>query len=257
MHPMLNIAIKAARRAGTIINRASMDLERLNVARKGPRDYVTEVDKASEASIIETLQTAYPDHAVLGEETGRQGPENAEFQWIVDPLDGTTNFIHGLPNYAVSIALSQRGVVTQAVIYDPSRNEMFTASRGSGAFLNDRRVRVSGRVRFGDALLGAHWPGSAGPDQGESRFRPVAQQSSGVRRMGSTVLDLAYVACARFDGYCGVGLKPWDLAAGSLMVQEAGGLVADFTGEQGWMESGDVVAASPKIFTQILGLLRA
>jgi len=139
---MLNIAIKAARRAGTIINRASMDLERLSVARKGPRDYVTEVDRAAEESIVETLHAAYPDHAVLGEEFGLQGPDQAEFQWIIDPLDGTTNFIHGLPNYAVSIALTQRGQVTQAVIYDPSRNELFTASRGSGTFLNDRRVRV-------------------------------------------------------------------------------------------------------------------
>lgn len=256
MHPMLNIAIKAARRAGTIINRASLDLERLTVARKGPRDYVTEVDRASEESIVETLQTAYPDHAVLGEEYGLQGSADAEFQWIIDPLDGTTNFIHGLPNYAVSIALTQRGVLTQAVIYDPSRNELFTASRGSGAFLNDRRVRVSGRIRYAEALLGAHWPGSAGPDQGSGKFRQIAESSTGVRRMGSTVLDLAYVACGRFDGYCGVGLKPWDLAAGSLLVLEAGGLVSDFTGEQGWMQSGNVLAATPKIFTQMLGTLQ-
>jgi len=256
MHPMLNIAIKAARRAGTIINRASLDLERLNVARKGPRDYVTEVDQAAESAIAEILLTAYPDHAVLGEEHGLQGSQQAEFQWIVDPLDGTTNFIHGLPNFAVSIALLQRGVPTQAVIYDPSRNELFTASRGSGAFLNDRRVRVSGRTRYHDALLGAHWPGSASPDQGNRKFRQLAEHSAGVRRMGSTVLDLAYVACGRLDGFCGVGLKSWDVAAGSLLVLEAGGLVADFTGEQGWMDSGDVLAASPKIFTQMLGTLQ-
>jgi myo-inositol-1(or 4)-monophosphatase len=256
MHPMLNIAIKAARRAGTIINRASLDLERLNVARKGPRDYVTEVDQAAETAIVETLRTAYPDHAVLGEEFGLQGGEQAEFRWIIDPLDGTTNFIHGLPNYAVSIALMQRGAAVQAVIYDPSRNEMFTASRGSGAFLNDRRVRVSGRTRYHDALLGSHWPGSAGPDQGNGKFRQVAQNSAGVRRMGATVLDLAYVACGRLDGFCGVGLKPWDMAAGALLVLEAGGLVGDFTGEQGWLESGNVLAASPKIFTQMLGILQ-
>jgi len=257
MHPMLNTAIKAARRAGTIINRASLDLERLSVARKGPRDYVTEVDHASEEAIVEALRSAYPDHAVLGEESGLQGPEDAEFQWIVDPLDGTTNFIHGFPCYAVSIALLQRGQVTQAVVYDPSRNELFTASRGSGTFLNDRRVRVSGRTRYHDALLGAHWPGSAGPDQGNSpRFREVAQGSSGLRRQGSTVLDLAYVAVGRLDGFCGVGLKPWDVAAGSLLVLEAGGLVADFDGEQGWMKSGNVLAGSPKIFTQMMAALQ-
>lgn len=195
MHPMLNIAIKAARRAGTIINRASLDLERLNVARKGPRDYVTEVDRAAEESIVETLRAAYPDHAVLGEEFGLQGPDQAEFQWIIDPLDGTTNFIHGLPNYAVSIALTQRGKVTQACIYDPSRNELFTASRGGGTFLNDRRVRVSGRIRYHDALLGAHWPNSGDMEQGSARFRKMAENSAGVRRLGATVLDLAYVAC--------------------------------------------------------------
>lgn len=256
MHPMLNIAIKAARRAGTIINRASLDLERLNVARKGPRDYVTDIDRAAEESIVETLRAAYPDHAVLGEEFGLQGPEQSEFQWIVDPLDGTTNFIHGLPNFAVSIALMHRGQVTQAVIYDPSRNELFTASRGSGTFLNDRRVRVSGRTRFHDALLGAHWPNAGEAAQHSGRFRDMAEGSAGVRRMGSTVLDLAYVASGRLDGFCGVGLKAWDVAAGSLMVLEAGGLLADFDGEQGWLDSGNVLAASPKIFTQMLTALQ-
>lgn len=252
MHPMLNIAIKAARRAGTIINRASLDLDRLNVARKGPRDYVTEVDRSCEEAIVDILRTAYPDHCVLGEEFGLSGPEQSDNQWIVDPLDGTTNFIHGLPTYAVSIALAQRGQITQAVVYDPARNELFTASRGSGAFLNDRRVRVSGRSKFHEALLGAHWPGSGDPQGGAPRFRTMADESVGVRRLGSSVLDLAYVACGRLDGFCGVGLKPWDLAAGSLLVLEAGGLVSDFDGEQGWLDSGNVLAASPKIFTQML-----
>lgn len=256
MHPMLNIAIKAARRAGTIINRASLDLERISVARKGPRDYVTDVDRAAEESIVETLHAAYPDHAVLGEEFGLQGSERAEFQWIIDPLDGTTNFIHGLPNYAVSIALTQRGQVTQAVVYDPSRNELFTASRGSGTFLNDRRVRVSSRTRYNEALLGAHWPRSTDPDAGGGRFRQMTENCSGVRRLGSTVLDLAYVAVGRLDGFCGLKLKPWDLAAGSLLIQEAGGLVADLDGEQGWMDSGNVLAGSPKIFTQMLAALQ-
>ncbi|MFJ1302073.1 inositol monophosphatase family protein [Pseudomonadota bacterium AL_CKDN230030165-1A_HGKHYDSX7] len=250
MHPMLNTAIKAARRAGTIINRASMDLDKLSVARKGPRDYVTEVDRASEEAIVEVLRTAYPDHAVLGEEFGLQGPDQAEFQWIIDPLDGTTNFIHGFPNYAISIALTQRGQVTQAVVYDTARNELFTASRGSGTFLNDRRVRVSGRIRYHDALLGAHWPTASDP--ASDRFRDMTDGCAGVRRMGSTVLDLAYVASGRLDGFCGVKLKPWDLAAGSLLVLEAGGLVSDFDGEQGWLDSGNVLAGTPKVFTQML-----
>ena len=251
MHPMLNIAIKAARRAGTIINRASLDLERLNVARKG-RAIMSRKSTAPPRS--PSSRRCAPPTRPRGPGRGIRpaGSDQAEFQWIIDPLDGTTNFIHGLPNYAVSIALTQRGQVTQACIYDPSRNELFTASRGGGTFLNDRRVRVSGRIRYHDALLGAHWPNSGDMEQGSARFRKMAENSAGVRRLGATVLDLAYVACGRLDGFCGVGLKPWDVAAGSLLVLEAGGLVADFDGEQGWMDSGNVLAASPKIFTQML-----
>jgi myo-inositol-1(or 4)-monophosphatase len=263
MHPMLNTAIKAARRAGAIINRASLDLERLQVARKGPKDYVTEVDHAAEEAIIDMLRTAYPDHGFLGEESGTQlgagqaEDGQAEFQWIIDPLDGTTNFIHGLPVYSVSIALSQRGQVTQAVVYDPARNELFTASRGGGAFLNDKRIRVSGQRRYHDALMGAHVPGSAaGAVANGSRFGAMLGECAAARRMGSTVLDLAYVAAGRLDGFCGLHLKPWDMAAGGLLVLEAGGLIADFDGEQGWLKSGSVLAATPKIFTQMLGYLQ-
>lgn len=261
MHPMLNTAVKAARRAGSIITRASLDLERLQVARKGPNDYVTEVDRAAEESIIETLSTAYPDHAFLGEESGNvpaaQGnaTDSPEYQWVIDPLDGTTNFIHGLPLYAISIALLHRGQVTQAVVYDPSTNELFTASRGSGAFLNDRRMRVSGQRRYHDALLGAHL-GKATLN-GDSPFAELLNESAAVRRLGSTVLALCYVAAGRLDGFCGVGLKPWDLAAGGLLILEAGGLVADFDGEQQWMKTGRVLAATPKIFPQMLGYLNA
>lgn len=261
MHPMLNTAIKAARRAGTIINRASLDLERLKVARKGPKDYVTEVDHAAEEAIIDVLRTAYPDHGFLGEESGthlaaEQGAdEPAAFQWIIDPLDGTTNFIHGMPVYAISIALAQQGQITQAVIYDPTRNELFTASRGGGAFLNDRRIRVSGQLRYHDALLGAHVPGSASSPTTDVKFSKLLSECAAARRLGSTVLDLAYVAAGRLDGFCGVNLKPWDLAAGSLLILEAGGLVADFDGEQGWMKSGNVLAATPKLFPQMLGYL--
>lgn len=262
MHPMLNTAIKAARRAGTIINRAGLDLERLQVARKGPKDYVTEVDHAVEEAIIDVLRTAYPDHAFLGEETGEHSPtegkpaDDAEFQWIIDPLDGTTNFIHGFPVYAVSIALSHRGQITQAVIFDPNRNELFTASRGGGAFLNDRRIRVSGQTRYHDALIGAHVPRSASDRTVDGRFVEMLSGCASARRMGATVLDLAYVAAGRIDGFCGLNLKRWDMAAGSLLVLEAGGLIGDFDGEQGWMQTGSVLAASPKIFTQMLAHLQ-
>ncbi|MBP6020085.1 MAG: inositol monophosphatase [Burkholderiaceae bacterium] len=262
MHPMLNTAIKAARRAGAIINRASLDLDRLQVARKGPRDYVTEIDRAAEEAIVDILATAYPEHGFLCEESGVQpaqgqaDDEVPEFQWIIDPLDGTTNFIHGFPTYAVSIALAQRGQVTQAVIYDPSRNELFTASRGGGAFLNDRRVRVSGQSRYHDTLLGSHVSGSGGAVSSTSPFARMLSECASARRMGSTVLDLAYVAAGRLDGFCGVNLKPWDLAAGGLLVLEAGGLIGDFDGEQSWMKTGNVLAASPKVFTQMLGYLQ-
>ena len=258
---MLNTAVKAARRAGTIINRASIDLDRIQVSRKGPRDYVTEVDRAAEEAIIDVLRTAYPDHAFLGEESGQLGqPANGDLpenEWVIDPLDGTTNFIHGFPTYAVSIALRQRGQVMHSVIFDPTRNELFTASRGGGAFLNDRRVRVSTQTRFHDALLGARWTGSKAPDDlAAPRFAEMAQSAAGVRRTGSCVLDLAYVAVGRLDGFCGLGLKQWDMAAASLLVLEAGGLIADLEGEQTWMETGNVLAATPKIFTQMLAHLQ-
>lgn len=260
MHPMLNTAIKAARRAGTIINRASIDLDRIQVSRKGPSDYVTEVDRAAEEAIIDVLQTAYPDHAFLAEESGQHGHakegEHHENEWVIDPLDGTTNFIHGFPTYAISIALRQRGQVMHAVIFDPARNEMFTASRGGGAFLNDRRMRVSTQTKFHDALLGARWPGSKLPDElAAPRFAELARGCAGLRRTGSSVLDLVYVAVGRLDGFCGLGLKPWDLAAASLMVLEAGGLIADLEGEQTWGDTGNVLAATPKIFTQMLAHL--
>ena len=261
MHPMLNTAVKAVRRAGNIINRASLDAERLQITRKGARDFVTEVDHACEEAIIDILHTAYPDHAFLAEEAGKvhhpaDGSE-PEYEWIIDPLDGTTNFIHGMPIYAVSLALRHRGQIVHAMVYDPNRNELFTASRGGGAFLNDRRIRVSGRLHLTDCLLGARWPGSAGPAQEQTaRFKKLTNDSAGVRRTGSSVLDLVYVAAGRLDGFCGVELKPWDLAAAGLLVLEAGGLIAGFDGEQSWMETGNVVAATPKVFTQILQHVR-
>jgi myo-inositol-1(or 4)-monophosphatase len=259
MHPMLTTAVKAARRAGSIINRASLNPDRFEVTRKGARDYVTDIDHEAEQAIIDILHTAYPHHAFLAEESGvthQNAQHDAEFEWVIDPLDGTTNFIHGLPTFAVSIGLRQRGQVVQAVVYDPSRNELFTASRGGGAFLNDRRMRVSRQLRLSDSLLGARWPGVSGPDASSvQRFTNLANQSSGVRRTGSSVLDMVYVAAGRFDAFCASGLKPWDMAAASLIVLEAGGLVCDFEGEQTWMADGNVLASTPKILSQILSTL--
>ena len=260
MHPMLTTAVKAARRAGSIINRASLNPDRFEVTRKGARDYVTDIDHEAEQAIIDILHTAYPHHAFLAEESGvthQNAQHDAEFEWVIDPLDGTTNFIHGLPTFAVSIGLRQRGQVVQAVVYDPSRNELFTASRGGGAFLNDRRMRVSGQLRLSDALLGARWPGVSGPDaSGLQRFTNLANQSSGVRRTGSSVLDMVYVGAGRFDAFCASDLKPWDMAAASLIVLEAGGLVCDFEGEQTWMDHGNVLASTPKILSQMLSILK-
>jgi myo-inositol-1(or 4)-monophosphatase len=256
MHPALNIAIKAARRAGQIINRASLDIEHLKVASKQQSDFVTEVDKAAEAAIIEVLKDAYPQHGILAEESGLTAGKGAgsEFQWIIDPLDGTTNFIHGFPQYAVSIGLAERGQVTQAVVYDPTRNELFTASKGAGAFLNDRRIRVSKRIKLADALIGTGFPYRVFDhvDAYLAVFKELTGKTAGLRRPGAAALDLAYVACGRLDGFFEFGLSPWDVAAGSLLITEAGGLVSDLAGEGTYLQTGNVVAGSPKIFAPLL-----
>lgn len=257
MHPALNIAVKAARRAGQIINRASNDLDQLKVAIKQPNDFVTEVDKAAEAAIIETLQEAYPGYGILAEESGEtagKGNKDAEYQWIIDPLDGTTNFIHGMPQYAVSIALAKNGVVEQAVVYDPNRNELFTASKGAGAFLNERRIRVSRRLKLQDALIGTGFPYRMFDkiDLYLTIFKELAQKTAGQRRPGAASLDLAYVACGRYDGFWEFGLAPWDMAAGALLISEAGGLVSDLRGEASYLETGNIIAGSPKVFAQLL-----
>jgi len=258
MHPALNIAIKAARRAGQIINRASNDLDLLTVSTKKPNDFVTEVDKAAEAAIIETLLEAYPSHGILAEESGQQaGKGDEEYQWIIDPLDGTTNFIHGLPQYAVSIALAKGGVVEQALVFDPNRNELFTASKGGGAFLNERRIRVSRRTKLGAALLGTGFPYRVFDqiDLYLAIFKELAQKTAGQRRPGAASLDLAYVACGRYDGFWEFGLAPWDIAAGALLISEAGGLISDLRGEANYLETGNVVAGTPKVFAPLLKLI--
>ena len=255
MHPMLTTAVKAARRAGNIINRGARDLDLLKVSSKGPKDFVSEIDHAAEAAIVETLLGAYPTHAILAEEGTAKGENaNAEYVWIIDPLDGTTNFLHGFPQYCVSIALEHRGVVTQGVIYDPVRNDLFTATRGRGAFLNDRRIRVSKRQHLRDCLIGTGFPFRDGSylDTYLAMMREMITHTAGLRRPGAAALDLAYVAAGCYDGFFEVGLNPWDVAAGSLLVLEAGGLIGDLSGEGDYLRGGQVIAANPKIFVQMV-----
>ena len=259
MHPLLNTAVKAARRAGSIINRAALDRSALQVRAKGANDFVTQVDHAAESAIIDIVRTAYPDHAILGEESGAlEKGAGAEYRWIIDPLDGTTNFIHGFPQYCVSIGIQHRGKTAHGVVYDPGRNELFTASRGAGAFLDDRRVRVSKCTQLKDALVGTGFPFKevSRLTLYMRQLRTLMTSSSGVRRAGAAALDLAYVACGRMDAFWEMGLSSWDMAAGALMIQEAGGLVGDLDGEDGYLENGEIAAATPKVFPQLLGALK-
>jgi len=258
LHPMLNIAIKAARAAGAIINRASLDVGRLTVTAKSHNDFVTEVDEAAENVIIETILGAYPSHGILAEESGQtRGNKHSEFVWIIDPLDGTTNFIHGFPVYAVSIALAWRGQVQQAVVYDPSRNDLFYASRGKGAYLNDRRLRVSKCTRMLDSLIGTGFPFRKGDNfqRYMKMFEEVMVQCAGLRRPGAASLDLCYVAAGYYDGFFETGLNAWDVAAGSLIITEAGGLVGNFTGESDFLYQREIVAGTPRIYGQLVKTL--
>ncbi len=258
IHPMINIAVRAARAAGSIINRAAMDVEVLKVASKGTNDFVTEVDRAAEQAIIDILLEAYPGHGILAEESGRErGARHSDYLWIIDPLDGTTNFIHGFPVYAVSIALAFRGRVEQAVVYDPTRNDLFYASKGRGAFLNDRRLRVSKRTRLAESLVGTGFPFRKGDNFKRylKMFEEVMQSCAGLRRPGAAALDLCYVAAGWYDGFFETGLSPWDAAAGSLMITEAGGLVGNFTGESDFLYQRELVAGNPKVFAQLVKML--
>lgn len=258
LHPMLNMAIKAARAAGAIINRAALDIESVRVSQKQVNDYVTEVDKAAEQAIIETLLTAYPGHGILGEETGSEfGAKDSEYVWIIDPLDGTTNFIHGFPVYCVSIALAVQGRIEQAVVYDPTRNDLFTSTRGRGAFMNERRIRVSKRTQLKDSLITTGFPYRPGDNYQTymAMMGDVMQRTSGVRRPGAAALDLAYVAAGFSDGFFESGLNIWDVAAGSLLITEAGGLVGNFTGEADFLEQRECLAGNPRVYGQLVGLL--
>jgi myo-inositol-1(or 4)-monophosphatase len=258
MHPILNIAVKAARRAGSIINRASFDLDKLAVEQKAQSDYVSEVDRAAEQAIIQILSDAYPQHSILAEESGLID-NKSDYQWIIDPLDGTTNFLHGFPQYCVSIALTIKGQVQHGVIFDPVRNELFTASKGAGAFMNDRRMRVSKTLNMKDALLGTGFPYKefSNFDRYLAVFKEMTQKSAGIRRPGAAALDLAYVAAGRYDGFWEQGLNAWDVAAGGLFILESGGLIADFKGESDWLHSGTVVCGTPRVFAPMLAIIQA
>ena len=252
MNPALNIAIMAARKAGGVILRHLDRLGTLTVANKSRNDYVSEVDRLAEEEIIRVIHKAYPEHGILAEESGRRNGN--DYQWIIDPLDGTTNYLHGFPQFAVSIALSNRGKIEQGCVYDPLREELFTASRGSGAFLNDRRIRVSGAKTLEGTLLGTGFPFKQQQHLNAylEMFKVLHRESAGIRRAGSAALDLAYVAAARLDGFWEIGLNPWDMAAGTLLIQEAGGMVSDFRGGDRFQESGNVVGGNPKVFQAML-----
>ena len=258
LHPMVNVAVKAARAAGSLINRAALDIESVRVSQKKANDFVTEVDHAAEKVIIETLLQAYPDHGIWAEESGTEfGAQNAECVWIIDPLDGTTNFIHGLPIYCVSIALAVRGKIEQAVVYDPSRNDLFTATKGRGAYLNDRRLRVSKRTQLKESLVSTGFPYREGDDfdQYLVMMGEVMRRTAGLRRPGAAALDLAYVAAGFTDAFFEKGLQPWDVAAGSLLVQEAGGLVGNFSGEADFLDQQECMAGNPRVYGQLVGIL--
>ena len=252
-NPLLNIAITAARAAGNVITRSLDRLDKIVITEKKPNDFVTEIDQQAERDIIQIIHKSYPNHSILGEESGEIVGD--DYEWIIDPLDGTRNFIHGFPHFAVSIAVRQKGKILHGVIYDPIRQELFTASRGKGAQLNDRRIRVSTNKMLEECLLGTGFPYRHSQSEIEAYTNSLVSLlplCGDVRRAGAATLDLAYVACGRLDGFWEVGLKIWDIAAGTLLIKEAGGLVCDFTGGEGYLETGNVITANPKILKLLL-----
>ncbi len=256
MHPLLNIGIQAARQASKVLLRYVDRLDTLVISEKAKSDWITEVDRQSEKEIIEVIRRAYPEHSILGEESGYS--EGNEFCWVIDPLDGTTNYIHGFPHFSISIAVKQRNQLEAGVVFDPMRNEMFIAARGQGSFLNDRRMRVSKVLKLENALIGTglavretqHFPLFI------EIFKNIFPQSAGIRRAGSAALDLAYVAAGRLDGYWEFPLKEWDMAAGVLLVQEAGGRVTDMSGNKEYLTEGGVISGNPKIQQAMLDIIQ-
>jgi len=260
MDPIVNIGIKAARRAGQFIVRYLDRLEQVSVEKKGRRDFVSEIDRMAEQDIIDTIHHAYPSHSILAEESGStEGETKEEFEWVIDPLDGTTNFLHGHPHFCVSLGVRKNGVVHHAIIFDPLRDELFTATRSKGAQLNGRRMRTSGKSSLDEALVASGFPlrDLTKLDPSMRILRAVLPKVSDVKVSGSAALDLAYVACGRLDGYWESGLKAWDMAAGSLLVREAGGLTADYQGEQNFLDSGDIVAANQPMFNELMSIVKS
>lgn len=250
MHPIVNIAVRAARRGANMLLRNMDHINDLEITAKGSRDLVSEVDRAAEREIIEVIQHVYPQHSILAEESGAQPGD--DYEWIIDPLDGTFNYLHGIPHFCVSIGVRIKGRVEHGVVYDPVREELFSASRGEGAMLNNRRIRASRRSHMDDALLGT---GFAAASEHFDAFQCIHDQfnrASTLRRSGSAALDLAYVAAGRYDGFFELALKPWDIAAGALLVREAGGMVADPDGSENYLESGNIVAGNIKLFRDLL-----
>lgn len=263
MDPIINVGIKAARRAGNMMVRYLDRLQQLTVEKKGRREFVSEIDRSAEQDIVDTIHYLYPNHRILAEESGQAlSPETAtadEFEWIIDPLDGTTNFLHGHPHFCISIGVRLNGVIKYAVIFDPLRHELFTASRDHGAQLDNRRIRVSGKSGLNEAMVGTGFPlNDIDKLDGSIKIlRGVLPKVSDVKISGSAALDLAYVACGRLDAYWQAGLKPWDMAAGSLLVREAGGLVTDFEGAQDFLETGNVVAANRHAFNELMSIVKS
>jgi len=257
MDPMLNIAVRAARAAGDIIVRAMDRVDLLNISLKSRNDFVSDVDRQAEHEIVGILRKAYPGHAVLGEEHGEQGPAGSDHVWVIDPLDGTTNFLHGFPQFSVSIGQFYRGRIERGVVYDPLRQELFVAQRGAGATLNNRRIRVTRQKGLHGALLGTGIPfkDQSYIDPYLAMLKSLLRDAAGIRRAGSAALDLAYVACGRFDGFWEIGLQRWDMAAGVLLVLEAGGLVSDLEGGDKYFDTGSIVCANPKLHAPMLELI--
>jgi myo-inositol-1(or 4)-monophosphatase len=255
MQPLLNIAVNAARQAGDIITRHADQLDRIQITEKSPHDYFSEVDVKAEQMIIQTIHKAYPDHGIIAEESGLS-QSDAECVWIIDPLDGTSNYLHGFPFYAVSIAVQIKNRIEHAVVYDPVRHECFAATRGRGARLNDRRLRVSKQTQLSAAMLGAGLQNKRGTHQPAfSTIQSLFDQCASVRRTGSVALELAYVASGRLDGFFGFGLQSWDIAAGCLLIQESGGLISDHEGGDHYLKHGNAIAGTPKVFKSLMQLL--
>ena len=256
MNPTTNIAVRAARQAGSVIMRSFSRLDSLTVSEKQANDYVSEVDRNAEQAIIDTIRKAYPGHAILAEESGIHGKD--AYQWIIDPLDGTTNYLHGFPQFAISIALMHRGRLESAVIYDPTRDEMFTADRGAGALLNDRRLRVTEQKSLKGALLGTGIPfrDQRHVDAYLGMLKDLMRETAGIRRPGSAALDFAYVAAGRLDGFWELGLSVWDFAAGALLVEEAGGVVSDIAGGSRHLETGNVICANVRLHSVLVDTVR-